>query len=113
MKLTVIISTYNSEEWLRKVLIGYSVQTEDEEEGGLGLLLLQRSDELPIATPERKLKFKPKAPEPDEAIFEDTEGKIVEHVTVSSTTVKEGIDDCENKPELEFTVFWTVLNRLP
>jgi len=28
MKLTVIISTYNSEEWLRKVLIGYSVQTE-------------------------------------------------------------------------------------
>ena len=28
MKLSVIITTYNSEEWLQKVLIGYSVQTE-------------------------------------------------------------------------------------
>lgn len=27
MKITVIISTYNAEEWLEKVLIGYSVQT--------------------------------------------------------------------------------------
>ena len=27
MKISVIISTYNSEEWLNKVLIGYSVQT--------------------------------------------------------------------------------------
>lgn len=27
MKLSVIITTYNSEEWLRKVLAGYSVQT--------------------------------------------------------------------------------------
>ncbi len=30
MKLSVIISTYNSEEWLRKVLLGYSVQTEKD-----------------------------------------------------------------------------------
>ena len=30
MKLSVIITTYNSEEWLRKVLIGYSVQTETD-----------------------------------------------------------------------------------
>ena len=30
MKLTVIISTYNSEEWLRKVLLGYTVQTEQD-----------------------------------------------------------------------------------
>ncbi|MFD2892885.1 glycosyltransferase family 2 protein [Flavobacterium chuncheonense] len=30
MQLSVIITTYNSEEWLRKVLIGYSVQTEDD-----------------------------------------------------------------------------------
>lgn len=30
MKLTVIITTYNSEEWLKKVLLGYSVQTEQE-----------------------------------------------------------------------------------
>jgi glycosyltransferase involved in cell wall biosynthesis len=28
MKLSVIITTYNSEEWLHKVLLGYSVQTE-------------------------------------------------------------------------------------
>jgi len=28
MKLSVIITTYNSEEWLQKVLVGYSVQTE-------------------------------------------------------------------------------------
>lgn len=27
MKLSVIITTYNSEEWLRKVLLGYMVQT--------------------------------------------------------------------------------------
>lgn len=27
MKLSIIISTYNSEEWLHKVLLGYSVQT--------------------------------------------------------------------------------------
>ncbi|MBY0486974.1 MAG: glycosyltransferase family 2 protein [Flavobacteriaceae bacterium] len=27
MKITVIISTYNAEEWLEKVLVGYSVQT--------------------------------------------------------------------------------------
>lgn len=30
MKLSVIITTYNSEEWLRKVLLGYSVQTFDD-----------------------------------------------------------------------------------
>jgi glycosyltransferase involved in cell wall biosynthesis len=30
MKLSVIISTYNSEEWLKKVLVGYSVQTEQD-----------------------------------------------------------------------------------
>ena len=28
MKLSVVITTYNAEEWLRKVLYGYSVQTE-------------------------------------------------------------------------------------
>lgn len=28
MKLSVIITTYNSEEWLQKVLIGYTIQTE-------------------------------------------------------------------------------------
>lgn len=28
MKLSVIITTYNSEEWLQKVLVGYSIQTE-------------------------------------------------------------------------------------
>ncbi len=30
MKLSVIITTYNSEEWLQKVLLGYSVQTEQD-----------------------------------------------------------------------------------
>ena len=30
MKLSVIITTYNSEEWLQKVLVGYSVQTEPD-----------------------------------------------------------------------------------
>lgn len=30
MKLSVIITTYNSEEWLEKVLIGYSVQEEND-----------------------------------------------------------------------------------
>jgi len=30
MKLSVIITTYNSEEWLQKVLAGYSVQTEPD-----------------------------------------------------------------------------------
>lgn len=30
MKLSVIISTYNSEEWLHKVLLGFSVQTEKD-----------------------------------------------------------------------------------
>jgi glycosyltransferase involved in cell wall biosynthesis len=30
MKLSVIITTYNSEEWLQKVLVGYSVQTEQD-----------------------------------------------------------------------------------
>lgn len=30
MKLSVIITTYNSEEWLKKVLIGYSIQTESD-----------------------------------------------------------------------------------
>lgn len=30
MKLSVIITTYNSEEWLRKVLLGYTVQTEKD-----------------------------------------------------------------------------------
>ena len=30
MKLTVIITTYNSETWLRKVLVGYSVQSEND-----------------------------------------------------------------------------------
>jgi glycosyltransferase involved in cell wall biosynthesis len=29
MKLSIIISTYNSEEWLHKVLLGYSVQSEN------------------------------------------------------------------------------------
>jgi glycosyltransferase involved in cell wall biosynthesis len=30
MKLSIIISTYNSEEWLSKVLFGYSLQTEND-----------------------------------------------------------------------------------
>lgn len=30
MKLSVIITTYNSEEWLQKVLVGYSIQTEHD-----------------------------------------------------------------------------------
>lgn len=30
MKLSVIITTYNSEEWLRKVLLGFSIQTEKD-----------------------------------------------------------------------------------
>ena len=30
MKISVIITTYNAEAWLKKVLIGYSVQTEDD-----------------------------------------------------------------------------------
>lgn len=30
MKVSIIISTYNAEEWLEKVLIGYSVQTEQD-----------------------------------------------------------------------------------
>lgn len=30
MKVSVIITTYNSEEWLKKVLLGYSVQTEQD-----------------------------------------------------------------------------------
>ncbi|HLF52049.1 glycosyltransferase family 2 protein [Flavobacterium sp.] len=30
MKVSVIITTYNAEEWLRKVLIGFSVQTETD-----------------------------------------------------------------------------------
>ena len=30
MKLSIIISTYNSEEWLRKVLLGYAAQTEKD-----------------------------------------------------------------------------------
>lgn len=30
MKISVIITTYNAEEWLRKVLIGFSVQTETD-----------------------------------------------------------------------------------
>ena len=30
MKISIIITTYNAEEWLRKVLIGYSIQTEQD-----------------------------------------------------------------------------------
>ena len=30
MKLSIIISTYNSEEWLHKVLLGFSIQTEND-----------------------------------------------------------------------------------
>lgn len=30
MKLSIIISTYNSEEWLHKVLLGFSIQTESD-----------------------------------------------------------------------------------
>jgi glycosyltransferase involved in cell wall biosynthesis len=30
LKVSIIISTYNSEEWLQKVLVGYSVQTEQD-----------------------------------------------------------------------------------
>ena len=30
MKLSVIITTYNSEEWLHKVLFGFSIQTEND-----------------------------------------------------------------------------------
>jgi glycosyltransferase involved in cell wall biosynthesis len=30
MKVSVIITTYNAEDWLRKVLIGFSVQTETD-----------------------------------------------------------------------------------
>lgn len=30
MKVSIIITTYNAEEWLRKVLIGFSVQSESD-----------------------------------------------------------------------------------
>ena len=30
MKVSIIISTYNAVDWLRKVLLGYSVQTEQD-----------------------------------------------------------------------------------
>lgn len=30
MKISIVISTYNSEEWLHKVLLGYSIQTEKD-----------------------------------------------------------------------------------
>lgn len=30
MKLSIIISTYNAEEWLHKVLLGYTIQTEND-----------------------------------------------------------------------------------
>jgi glycosyltransferase involved in cell wall biosynthesis len=30
MKISVIITTYNAEEWLRKVLIGFSIQSESD-----------------------------------------------------------------------------------
>ena len=30
MKLSIIISTYNSEEWLHKVLLGYTIQSEND-----------------------------------------------------------------------------------
>lgn len=30
MKVSVIITTYNAEEWLRKVLVGFSVQSETD-----------------------------------------------------------------------------------
>jgi glycosyltransferase involved in cell wall biosynthesis len=30
MKVSIIISTYNAEEWLKKVLVGYSIQTEQD-----------------------------------------------------------------------------------
>ena len=30
MKLSIIISTYNSEEWLHKVLLGYTIQNEND-----------------------------------------------------------------------------------
>lgn len=30
MKLSIIITTYNSEEWLHKVLLGYTIQTEND-----------------------------------------------------------------------------------
>ena len=42
MKVSVIISTYNSEEWLEKVLYGYSVQTENDFE--LIIFLIERLD---------------------------------------------------------------------
>ena len=68
MKLSIIISTYNSEEWLHKVLLGYSIQTETDFE------ILVADDGSNYKTKEVVASFKDKFTHPIRHIWHEDLG---------------------------------------
>lgn len=68
MKLSVIITTYNSEEWLEKVLVGYSIQTENDFE------IVIADDGSKQATKEVIASFKEKFKYPIQHIWQPDNG---------------------------------------
>jgi glycosyltransferase involved in cell wall biosynthesis len=57
MKLSVIITTYNSEEWLKNVLVGYSVQTENDFEVVIADDGSTQATEIVVASFQDKFKY--------------------------------------------------------
>nr|WP_315240464.1 glycosyltransferase family 2 protein [uncultured Flavobacterium sp.] len=68
MKISVIVSTYNAEEWLEKVLIGYSVQTTKDFE------LIIADDGSRPSTTELINKYKSNYPVPIMHLWHEDEG---------------------------------------
>jgi glycosyltransferase involved in cell wall biosynthesis len=84
MKASVIITTYNAEEWLRKVLIGFSVQTFLEFE------IIIADDGSTLKTKELIAKFQNKFKYPIVHVWQEDEGfqksKILNKAIVKSNT---------------------------
>jgi glycosyltransferase involved in cell wall biosynthesis len=84
MKASIIITTYNAEEWLRKVLIGFSVQTFLEFE------IIIADDGSTLKTKELIAKFQNKFKYPIVHVWQEDEGfqksKILNKAIVKSNT---------------------------
>lgn len=84
MKLSVIISTYNAEEWLHKVLLGYAIQTEDDFE------IIVADDGSTTKTKEVINSFRSKFKHPIQHIWQEDNGfrkcKILNKAITSSNT---------------------------
>ena len=100
MKVSVIISTYNSEEWLEKVLYGYSVQTENDFE------LIIADDGSTKKTEQLIINFKSKVSFPIVHVWQEDNGfqktEILNKAITASTSDYLIFSDGDRIPRKDF-----------